>query len=403
MKTDKDMKKQLVYCEPHCHSVEHAQYNAALLFMGMLAFPEDRVIFIGEEEHCHWVRMNLFAVDSSAAEKVEWRFIQLVPNDAPYFKGTKERISLYRRPLSAANEIPSRAVVYCSTAIKGLIILKLLMHLRDPRCPVLAVFHNQLPRLLPYEHSPFSLNQLRIMFSIPCPSSLRFVALGKSIFDYLIRLDQKLNMQFVHFDLPRMTEKGGRHATTGKEITFGFFGVTLNKGFEKFLTFSRAMAKEHSNARFALVGYVNNPLELKDDVAGIENISTVPMSPEHYASAANKVVYAVGLANPGDYRLRASAAFLDALAFGKPGIYLRNPYIEYYFERFGDIGYLCNTTDEVEGTAAAICRSFPNERYQNQVANCLHAAAMLTPESIAVDFKTIVLDLTRQHEETIGA
>ncbi|HEX9656976.1 MAG TPA: glycosyltransferase [Bacteroidota bacterium] len=395
------MKKQLVYCEPHCHDVEHAQYNAALLLMGTLAFPADRVIFIGEEEHCHWVRMSLAAANSTVAERVDWRFIQLVRNETPYFRGTKKRISLYRLPLSVADHMPSRAVVYCSTAIKGLMILKVLMHLRDPRCPVLALFHNQLPRLLPYSHSLFSPNQLRVMFSIPSPSSLKFVALGKPIYDYLIHLDRKLDRQFVYFDLPRIKETARSDASPRNEIAFGFFGVTLNKGFERFLSFSRVLKKEFPDVRFALIGYVNHPLESQENVAQIENLSTRPMSPGQYASVANGVCYAVGLANPDDYRLRASAAFLDALAFGKPGIYLRNPYIEHYFERFGDIGYLCNSTDEVEDTAREICRSFPRERYHVQMTNCVRAANTLTPEMIATDFRTIVSNLTRPHNAEV--
>jgi len=392
------MKKQLVYCEPHCSGVEHAQYNAALILMGLLAFPQDRAIFFGEERHCNWVRTNLEAANSAAAERVEWRIIRLVQNEVPYLTGTKDRISLYRLPLSVAKKMPARGVVYCSTAIKGLIILKMIMHLRDPKCPVLAVFHNQLPRLLPYSHSLFSPNQLRLMFSIPSPPSLKFVALGKPIYDNLLHLNKQLERQFVYFDLPRMEEKSRNDDSARKEITFGFFGVTLNKGFERFLLFSSGLMKEFPDVRFALIGYVNHPLGRDEILAQIENVSIQPMPPRQYASAANGVRYAVGLADPDDYRLRASAAFLDALAFGKPGIYLRNPYIEYYFQKFGDIGYLCNSADEVEATAREICRSFPTERYQEQSNNCVRAAKTLQPEIIANDFRAIINNLPQpQH------
>ena len=57
-------------------------------------------------------------------------------------------------------------------------------------------------------------------------------------------------------------------------------------------------------------------------------------------------------------RLVASATFLDALSYVKPGIYLRNPYVEYYFEQMGDIGYLCDSYEEMREVVLAIL-SFP--------------------------------------------
>jgi hypothetical protein len=47
------------------------------------------------------------------------------------------------------------------------------------------------------------------------------------------------------------------------------------------------------------------------------------------------------------YDLCPSGTFFDAIKYNKPIISLRNPFFEYYFEKLGNIGYLCNSIEEM--------------------------------------------------------
>jgi hypothetical protein len=102
------------------------------------------------------------------------------------------------------------------------------------------------------------------------------------------------------------------------------------------------------------------------------------------------ITYAVGTANPDDYRLAASASFLDALSYGIPGLYLRNRYIEHYFDRMGDIGYLCSTAAEIEETALSLAADFPVSRYVQQRQNILLGRQVFDPKTIATQLRAIV-------------
>ena len=103
-----------------------------------------------------------------------------------------------------------------------------------------------------------------------------------------------------------------------------------------------------------------------------------------------KLTYVVWTAKPDHYRLTASGTFLDAMAFLKPGIYLRNDYIEYYFERMGDIGYLCDSCDDMVSTVREILSEFPTVRYQRQVENIRKGRIIFEPQTLAPRLRDIV-------------
>jgi hypothetical protein len=86
----------------------------------------------------------------------------------------------------------------------------------------------------------------------------------------------------------------------------------------------------------------------------------------------------------------ASASFLDALCYVKPGIYLRNPFIEHYFDQMGDIGYLCRSYGEIRDTLRSIVGRFPEERYQQQCQNILRGRRLFQPEMLAPRLRAIV-------------
>ena len=53
------------------------------------------------------------------------------------------------------------------------------------------------------------------------------------------------------------------------------------------------------------------------------------------------------LYDKGSYKLTASGAILEAIWNQKPIIALHNYYFDYIFEKFGDLGFLCDSIDEL--------------------------------------------------------
>jgi hypothetical protein len=122
----------------------------------------------------------------------------------------------------------------------------------------------------------------------------------------------------------------------------------------------------------------------------VRGMDSSRLSLAEYDQRADAIDYAVWTANPNSYRLAASASFLDALSYIKPGLYLRSDFVEYYFNQLGDIGYLCSTHEEMEATARSIVSSFPDERYRQQCANILRGRSVFEPARVAMQLRHIV-------------
>ncbi|GHU94261.1 hypothetical protein FACS189479_06790 [Spirochaetia bacterium] len=74
------------------------------------------------------------------------------------------------------------------------------------------------------------------------------------------------------------------------------------------------------------------------------------------------------------YRFGASGAVLDLLTFLKPIIAIRNPYFEYLFGKMGNIGFLCDSLDEMTIAIEDIIGNNDIELYiqqQNNIKNGL--------------------------------
>lgn len=103
-----------------------------------------------------------------------------------------------------------------------------------------------------------------------------------------------------------------------------------------------------------------------------------------------ELTYVVWTKDPQHYRLTSSGTFVDAMAYLKPGIYLRNDFVEHYFDRMGDIGYLCDTYEDMLATIREIVADFPKERYEQQVENIRKGRVILEPETIAPRVRQIL-------------
>ncbi len=375
----------LVLCEPHCRGFEHGQFNAALIASFQIAFPGVPVVFIGEASHVEHVQSWMRSWP--AGPPVEFRVMAIEEPAAPYLRGTLQRVLAYRAPLDLAGKDAEKLVVYCSMAPKGILLLKGLLLGRRQLQNILGVFHNQLARLVPSSR----FNELKLILSLYQPRSLTFLVLGESLREFATRHVSFRAGGLAAVDLPSL--RAGlplNAAQTGPGVCFGFLGVSFNKGFDVFVSLARRLRADGASARFSMAGIVNHSPEAESFHDVVPDAGCVPIPQEEYRRRAEAMTFVVWTAPPQDYDLRASATFVDALAFGKPGIYLRNRYVEYYFGRFGDIGYLCDDEESMFRVMKELSERFPRERYRQQVENIVVAREAFSPQRVGLQLKEIL-------------
>ncbi len=85
------------------------------------------------------------------------------------------------------------------------------------------------------------------------------------------------------------------------------------------------------------------------------------------------------------YDFCPSGTFFDAIKYRKPIISLRNPFFEYYFNELGNIGYLCNTVEEMNELINQILLQ-SDDLYNEQVLALTEAVEKLSIQNIQRSF-----------------
>ena len=392
--TNASLPRSVCVCEPLCRGFEHGLVNTAILHTVLLAFPEAAFTFGGEEEHIKRVRANLLAADPTSAARVRWETVSIVPRLASTRQRLPHEFRTLRQLFDIASQQKADLLFFCSATELGLFALKILLFSRHPSFKVVTMLHNVLLSFETVRKKPFArFRGLPAVFLLPQPAGLRYIALGESIFNHLQAIHPKAARYFDVLDLPHEWAASASGQTPEQDaVRFGFLGVSRGKGFQTFAGLAAAVRAAEPSVRFSLVGHLNSPEDCAQFAGVTDDAECAPLSDEEYRRRGLALTYTVWTADPVHYGLVASATFLDALSLVKPCIYLHNPYIDSYASRMGDIGYGCNSVQEMQDQIISLIRSFPAERYREQCATILRTRDIFSPRILSGQLRTLILN-----------
>jgi hypothetical protein len=382
----------IVLCEPQCWGLEHAHFNASLLATALLAYPVQPVVFMGEKGHLNSVRDVLGEFEPTLIRRVEWRELKIPVRQTYGWSRLPRELPWVRAVFRVVSGGSKGRVVLCSITSTGLVALKLVKYLNRATVPVLAVMHGVLKTAFDKRSlRPSSwLVNMRDAMVLPHPRNLRYVTLGASLLRSLRAAAPRTARHFVSLELPYLMhdlpdEEAAGTRRKPEVIRFGFLGFA--NAVKRFDLFARLADETRARlpgapAEFTLVGQLINEHDASRFPL-VTGLVAHPLTPDEYERRASALTYVVSTADPVHYRLLGSATFLDSLAFGKPGIFVRTPFLEFYFSEMGDIGYLCDSYEELLETILGIVREFPEQRYREQCRNIRKHREHFSPHQLA--------------------
>jgi glycosyltransferase involved in cell wall biosynthesis len=280
-------------------------------------------------------------------------------------------------------------LVLLSCSPRTLLAMKLFAFWK-PRVNVLIMFHGALEKLEAKAGGlvPLSDRVFRLMFRWRTSRNVTYGILGRSIEQALQSGVPGLTTPCAVIDSPYLFDASdaGAPPVAGR-VSFGHLGYAhAAKGFLRFLELAAGFrdARQAGRAQFLVVGGTdrsNGDVNGSDDV--IYAAKTWPVPSAQYAQLLGSITYAVFVYPTDAYRLRASGALFDAIGAAKPVIALRNAYFEYIFGLVGDIGYLCDSMDELRQVCEQVILDFPSERYMAQQSRLADAQHRFSPDAIA--------------------
>lgn len=349
--------------------MEHVPFNAALLRTVLSAFPEADVVFSGESTHVAKVRETLG--DFLPEQKVTWQteFGGMARGDhiggLPGLFGAAFRLCRHCRNENVG------VLILCSSSPA---LLAAVTALRPRGTAVLVVLHaclaqlryNALTQCL---RNPFSIHAVA---RIPLPPGMRVVVLGEPILNNVRALGLG-SRRWVSIDHPCL---GMPEETSAPPppVRFGYLA-----GFERNSSETREMLERVKGATGCVVNWI-----------GRESGSSEALDSGEYRRRLRESHYAIWLGDASAARLRASATFLDAMAMGKPLIYLKNDFVDYYNSHRGPFGFPVSTAGELEEKLIELARTPLDGKYERLARTARDVSRTFSPETISPGLRAII-------------
>lgn len=183
--------------------------------------------------------------------------------------------------------------------------------------------------------------------------------------------------------------EGARPSALTTPLRIGLVGqATEAKGVMPFLALAQAFRNRLPRlVNFHLVGHPGvgidiGAFDVLDDEKPYERLSRPA-----FIEKLRRLHYVCLPLQQSYYGLSASGALLDAITWLKPIIATRVPITVDLFDRFGDIGILCDDFDAMRLAISSLAQYPDQERYNRQVANLRRIQASRTPAALACDYR----------------
>jgi glycosyltransferase involved in cell wall biosynthesis len=261
-------------------------------------------------------------------------------------------------------------VFFLAMNVREIRTLVFLYNIIKPKAEIHLFLHSNLEYLV---------NSDREILTKLFKSNIRKYVFGYWIFN-------KINSLFLAnylYNIPHPIERKILNSTDPMSMNFVFSGVcTRNKGFNIFCRLWN-MFLNHTNAKFSVAGSIskNYCKELQEEFIFLRDIDITDrfLSDENYSSICSKATYFV-LPHLENYSLISSGSFMECFMYIKPIITLKNDMSIYYFNKFGNIGYLCENEDELSKVVDFCIHNFDKNIYELQVRNLKNAQLILLKE-----------------------
>lgn len=343
--------------------------------------PQERYVFFGDESYYQSIleelsKRNLYV-------ELEHKPLKVLPFYTREYSRLLFDRKQFKKIFEFAKENNAEQVIFLSSRVSGLVNIKSWLKIYDT-VNVVVILHDILESIIKLPKiKDFKLFLYHLFFGFKVPflyfntKNLRYLVLGESIKANLIKRFPKMGKFIDAIDHPYFFEEDYIYNPFQEnKATFCTLGqIHSRKGGGNILRLVDSLEKNRVDTSITVVGAVVDP-KLKELLAS-SNVLKIPvgegnhLSREEYVSLGKSVDYALFFYGVESYKLTASGAFFDAISFTKPIIALKNDYFKYYFEQYGNIGFIFDTYEEMELKVIDITKN-PNsyeQEYLNQVNN----------------------------------
>lgn len=225
------------------------------------------------------------------------------------------------------------------------------------------------------------------------PNRFKFIVLGESIKQNVLKVLPKLKDQLYSIDHPYLSKQTFVSKKFDvNDIKIGTIGVGLEKkGILSLNTIVNNLCSK-KNIKLFHIGRVDNQLKAKlDDRINIPFKNYDVLIPYgDYSRKINDLDFILFLYPVDSYKFTASGALFEAFALGKPVIALKNEFFDYVQTKVNSkVGFFCNDISNMIEVIREIA-DLSSDTYQTLCDNSYNALNYFSPNAISEQIKLIL-------------
>jgi hypothetical protein len=348
----------MIIFEPQCIGYEHAEVNAAYILLISKAFPDERIVFFGEKKHLELVRGEL-AYSSSA--DVQYCVIEVPRLNQSYLR--RLTIELFNiRYIFLVAKRQNTNIFLLSITSASLLASKIFGF--GLRFKIYIVVHGILETINRRPNSLLAkLFWFRRYFINGNFNNLKYILNSKFVEMNVLALFPLLKDHIRSIELPYIFENYDRKEYNNPVDTVLFSGAgvaAVSKGSHLFFKLAKDVLsrKNLQNIKFMYIGhFVDKKMEMYINECVQVPSKDKPLDKSVYQTNIMKTDFLVFFYPKDLYNFTVSGVFYDAIRFEKPIIAIKTDFFSYYFDKYGDLGWLCEDYNEVVNLVEELSKS----------------------------------------------
>lgn len=368
--------KKIIIYEPQCRGIEHLNFNTSMI--KIINEIKKQKKYFGSKDQIYYLKKEIEAIN-------------YIPTKIP-LKNEKKLLKILieiKNLLKLRKEGKDDIYIFLSVTPITVIFSKILLKKRKK----IFIWHSILENLKANKKlKPWKLEFWIKPSLVMKDKNFKNIVLGESIKNNLLAFFPQLKKELYSLDHPyEFCKINHKKECFKKNIKIGTIGFgSRAKGIDKIYKLEKRI-KKYKGVNLEVIG------KIVDDTINFSRDSNIKVHgengdilPNEFNNLIEKLDYALYLYPRESYKYFASGAVFDAISHLKPIIAIKNDYFDYIFKKFGDIGYLCNSYEELFDVVEKIIKEKDIEKYRLQQENILRGQKYFTLDFIKNDFFEIL-------------
>jgi hypothetical protein len=297
------------------------------------------------------------------------------------------RIALFRRKYSC--------IIFLSSIAYNSFLLSLLSYFRLMRPKVLVFLHEVSYIDSKKVSAKFAAFFLKFALSVGLKKKSKFIIIGEYIKYELERRVDFNRSSTIFVEHPTSNSSYRKPQNLTELIKFAAIGVQCDEKhsykIEKIANHNRELV-DGGVIEFSTIGRLDYSYDAKVPVNhfGLKyDDYLIPLNDfERFILDQHYLLFFIGK----EYDLKTSGTIFDAVKYQKPIIALGCNLINFYFEKFGNIGHVYSGMDDMKKGITDLCINFDLELYSTQVRNLTKAKAQTNRSYFRREIQQLLVD-----------